>query len=1590
MALGWAVAAVLLLLALSGSPSASAAYLHPAVSDGFGYDGTASTVFNRRTVKGLAYDQEAQRLFVLRPNLSIVNGPNVPLVPQAARGIHAFDMSQPGVHLPIGGGFPIPLLAPNFGDVDFAVDETEGNIYYVEQSKVYGFDAQGAPLGGKFPFNANAGSSGDQTAVDPLGYLWINGHKYDPAGNHIGVGPTGTSITFDRLTDDMLTLNGNTLTRWSAVSGYTEPISTTSLSIEAGRGMVYDAKHGVTYLIVGLFGGGTIQAFDRTGNLIETISPPITTFVDLAFNEETGELYAFNEVDTNLTADDYVNGQVLVFDGVVVPDVTTGQPSKVGHTDATVTGHVDPAGGPGITDCRFQYEVPSAFNEVQTVTLTGATGGTFALVARFDLSGIPTNPIPYNAPASEVQAKLEAPATGRLGIGNVSVTGPAGGPYVVEFIGKWAGVNMNPLEEDDELTPASATVTATTTNDGGPGNWDTAPSVPCNPGAPLESPTDVEADITGLTSGTPYYYRLIATTPNGTGFGTTQSLTPQPSIVKTGAATSVAQTTATLNGTVNPEGLSTTFYFEYGKTQNYGQTSDAPPGPSLGTTTPGDQPASAPISGLSQDTTYHYRLVAVNSNGTSYGVDRTFKTAPAVKHLSTDPASPIDRTTATLNGTLDPDGLVTHSYFEWGRTRRYGSTSAVPPGTELGTTVAGDKQVNVVAGGLKPETTYHFRLVASNTTYGTTYGADRTFTTLPSIKDIATNPATEIDPTAVTLNGALDPDGLATTFRFEWGKSVEYGRTTPAVPGKDVGTTAPGSIPLSLRLEDLEEGTTYHYRIVATNVTGSSFGGDQSFKTPQVPGIEGVFSSNITVSSADLNALINPNGTEPSFETHYRFEYGPTLEYGQSVPVPDGAILPSTSGQKVSVPITGLSEVTYHFRLVAENDWGTVVSEDQTFDFNPPSCPNAAVRQQTGSAYLPDCRAYELVSPARAGGSVLSPQGPSSPYAANRFAFSGFFNSIPNSGDPGGTLYVATRTANGWVTRYVGLSGNEAFGQAGYPGEGSIVGNGAVLADRELSRFLTWRVEEINLLTAEPTSWAPYAWDNSGKFLGRLPTNLDQVPGADESEYRGDVKLSADSNHYVFSSVGTAFAPGGLAASPGSVYDNEIATGTLSVVSKLPNGDDIPKDGLAATATEYIRVPAVSRDGSHILMSTAAQGGTTHLYMRVDNTDSYEVSLGEDLINHGVEFDGMTDDGTRVYFTTTAQMTGDDTDSSADLYQWSENGGIPVLTRLSAGSESSGNGNSCQPSFEWTTGCSVQVVPVEHPFFLSLRNNTIDSAIAAERGDVYFYSPEELDGARGVPGKMNLYIWREGLVRHVATLEPPDRAASRINVSRNGAHMAFVTKTRVTPYDNDGRAQMYTYDPDTRRLNCVSCIPDGSKPTSEVEASQNGNFLTEDGRAFFSTVDPLTTRDANGIRDVYEYVDGRAQLISTGTGDNDGSLGNTPIGLVGVSADGTDVFISTYETLVGQDENGPFLKFYDARVGGGFPFNKPAAPCEAADECHGASSLPPAPKQIGTGASLGEGGNATVEKPKKAKKKKKKKRKKKNRHKRHAGQGGRR
>ena len=137
------------------------------------------------------------------------------------------------------------------------------------------------------------------------------------------------------------------------------------------------------------------------------------------------------------------------------------------------------------------------------------------------------------------------------------------------------------------------------------------------------------------------------------------------------------------------------------------------------------QSVSANISGLTASTTYHFRIVTTNSAGTRYGSDRTFTTLPPTGFpmVTTKPATNVATFAATLNGLLDPHGLTTSVYFQYGRTTSYGNRT--PNQTKTGNNY---QNVSANISGLSAHTTYHFRIVATNSV-GTRYGNDSTFTT---------------------------------------------------------------------------------------------------------------------------------------------------------------------------------------------------------------------------------------------------------------------------------------------------------------------------------------------------------------------------------------------------------------------------------------------------------------------------------------------------------------------------------------------------------------------------------------------------------------------------------------------------------------------------------------------------------------------------------------------------------------------------------------------------------------------------------------------------------------------------------------------
>lgn len=341
-------------------------------------------------------------------------------------------------------------------------------------------------------------------------------------------------------------------------------------------------------------------------------------------------------------------------------------------------------------------------------------------------------------------------------------------------------------------------------------------------GTPAGSFNEVEAAAADPVNGDLY----IATTTSGQG-GVIDVFGPDILVpdTTTEAPTNVTKTAALLHGTVNPDGTEvTSCEFEWG--------SEAGVLPHTATCSPAPGSGSTPVAvsaeaSLLPGHTYYYRLAAGNSEGSNHGSEEHFSTPPAVDALSTGPAEDVTGNGAKLTGSLSPDGADAHYYFQYGTSTFYGSTSPAPPGTDAGTASA-SVHAETTLTGLAGNTTYHYRLVGVNS-FGTTYGQDETFQTGPT-PSIQSASYANLTAASVELQASIDPNGSATTYRFEWGTSTAYGKSGPLPEG-----TIPASasvVPVTLHLSELSANVPYHWRVVASNAAGISVSPDHTFVYP--------------------------------------------------------------------------------------------------------------------------------------------------------------------------------------------------------------------------------------------------------------------------------------------------------------------------------------------------------------------------------------------------------------------------------------------------------------------------------------------------------------------------------------------------------------------------------------------------------------------------------------------------------------------------------------------------------------------------------------------------------------------------------------
>ena len=302
----------------------------------------------------------------------------------------------------------------------------------------------------------------------------------------------------------------------------------------------------------------------------------------------------------------------------------------------------------------------------------------------------------------------------------------------------------------------------------------------------------ITCPVTGLEPDTLYHVRLTVEFYNGVEQRSSSEVTfrtdpvGQPPTASTGSGTPLNDTGALLAGTVNPKGDATDAWFEWGSSTSYGNTTPA--------TAVGSGNVSAShgeiINGLAFGATYHYRLVAQNSFGTTYGSDRSFTMPIQRPSVQTLAASSVQKFSSTLNGNLNPNGNSCSMWFEWGVTASYGSRTS---GGNYSGSRASYATFSESLTGLEPGKTYHYRACASNVS-GPTYGSDTTFQAQYRV----IGPGLTVAPVDTTSFGSIEvghtSDRIFTVYNS--GSAALSGNATASEPFNVIAggsyTLAPG------------------------------------------------------------------------------------------------------------------------------------------------------------------------------------------------------------------------------------------------------------------------------------------------------------------------------------------------------------------------------------------------------------------------------------------------------------------------------------------------------------------------------------------------------------------------------------------------------------------------------------------------------------------------------------------------------------------------------------------------------------------------------------------------------------------------------
>jgi len=430
----------------------------------------------------------------------------------------------------------------------------------------------------------------------------------------------------------------------------------------------------------------------------------------------------------------------------------------------------------------------------------------------------------------------------------------------------------------------------------------------------------------GLTAGTPYYYKIVVVTAGGTVTSNITRFTPSsnPNAATT-AATSLTSTSATINGTIDLNGsTATSSQFCWAPTSTFSsactsidtltQTS------SLSTT----NNLSKPLTGLTPGTSYSYKIVVVTSGGTVTSNTTTFIPLSAPVPVTTA-ATSLTSTSATINGTVDLNGsTATSSQFCWAPTSTFNSACT---SIDTLTQTSNKTSTNTLSSpltGLTPGTSYSYKIVVV-TAAGTFTSNTTTFIPLSAPVPTTTS-ATSLTSSSATINGTVDLNGsTATSSQFCWAPSSTFSSACTTIDTLTQTSNKTSTNTLSSPLTGLTAGTSYSYKIVVVTAAGTYTSNVTTVTPTSTPTVTTTNATGVTSTTATLNGVITLNGNTAS-SSQFCWGTSSSLTTCDSLDASDQVT--SLSGSNtITKTLTGLTpHSTYYFKLVIITSLGTQAS----------------------------------------------------------------------------------------------------------------------------------------------------------------------------------------------------------------------------------------------------------------------------------------------------------------------------------------------------------------------------------------------------------------------------------------------------------------------------------------------------------------------------------------------------------------------------------------------------------------------------------------------------------------------------------------